>query len=412
MKHFFIISICCLVLFPSYAQLQKNEVTESREQRINKDSTVQSTCPFITQDNEGNIIMSWVKELNDSVAIMCFSTSKKNEQSFGKTIEIPSSKTINPHGENLPKIIFKPSGEIIAVWGTNNSNPKNKYSGLIYYAQSFNKGETWTDALPLVSDTASYDQRYFDVSLLPNGEAAICWLDNREKKGHSGSTLYYAETSFDKGFQNEKIIGETCCPCCRTDLFVDKSGFIHVAYRDIINDSIRDMVHSVSINKGVSFSKPKRISADNWVINGCPHTGPTMTENKFGIKFAWHTMGGGSGVFFNMLNNNRDNFSLRDTVSSKPSAKHAQITALKNDYIAITWDETVNHNNHYNSIIRLQLRDINGNFLLNKNVSSPSNISEFPVIKEINSNYLLVAWTQRSATSNVKHVTYKIIKSE
>jgi hypothetical protein len=31
---------------------------------------------------------------------------------------------------------------------------------------------------PLTNDTASFDQRYYDVALLPDGEAAIIWLDN------------------------------------------------------------------------------------------------------------------------------------------------------------------------------------------------------------------------------------------
>ena len=42
----------------------------------------------------------------------------------------------------------------------------------------------------------------------------------------------------------------------------------------------------------------QRISQDNWVISGCPHTGPAMAENKEGIHFTWFTGGSGSGIYY------------------------------------------------------------------------------------------------------------------
>src|SRR6185503_12141730 len=125
--------------------------------------------------------------------------SLDNKQ-FNEPVIIPNSNNIQPHGENLPKIIFKPSGEIIALWGAANPNPKNKYSGLVYYTQSYNNGKTWSHPQPLVKDTSSYDQRYYDVALLPNGEAAVIWLDNRKTNGKEGSGLFFATTSGKNGF--------------------------------------------------------------------------------------------------------------------------------------------------------------------------------------------------------------------
>ncbi|HTF30199.1 MAG TPA: sialidase family protein, partial [Flavitalea sp.] len=211
---------------------------------------------------------------------------------------IPNSGNIQPHGENLPKILFKPSGEILALWGAANPNQNNKYSGLVYYVQSFDDGKSWTIPRKLVNDTASYDQRYYDVALLRNGEAGIIWLDNRKTTSSEGSGLYFASTEGRNGFLHDRLISQPCCQCCRTDLFVDNKGFIHTLYRGIIQDSIRDMVHSVSKDGGKAFAKPVRISDDNWVINGCPHTGPSMTETNTGLAFAWFTGGKNKGCYF------------------------------------------------------------------------------------------------------------------
>lgn len=210
------------------------------------------------------------------------------------------------------KIIFKLPGEIIAVWGAANPNQKNAYPDKVFYSRSSDEGKAWSKATCLVQDTAGFDQRYFDMALLPNGEAAIIWLDNRKKTTKEGSALYYAETKGNSGFENERLISEPCCPCCRTDLFVDSKKNIHILYRAIINDSIRDMVHSISTNDGKSFSSPGRISKDNWVISGYPHTGPAMTENEDGIQLTWFTAGGSSGIYYCHSKDNCKTFSTRN----------------------------------------------------------------------------------------------------
>ncbi|MET3885601.1 sialidase family protein [Niastella sp. OAS944] len=100
-------------------------------------------CPYLTKDENGNTAISWVRMINDSTSAFCYAISKDG-RSFGAPVVIPGSGNIQPHGENLPKIIFKPSHEIIALWGAANPNPKNKYSGLIFYVQSFDEGKSWT----------------------------------------------------------------------------------------------------------------------------------------------------------------------------------------------------------------------------------------------------------------------------
>jgi hypothetical protein len=52
--------------------------------------------------------------------VLCYSILDGHD----KTIVIPASTNIHAHAENLPKVIFKPSGDIIAVWGAKNPNPK------------------------------------------------------------------------------------------------------------------------------------------------------------------------------------------------------------------------------------------------------------------------------------------------
>jgi uncharacterized protein YbaR (Trm112 family) len=366
----------------------------------------ESSCPYVTKDNQGNIVLSWIKKIDSSTSVYCYAVSKNEGKTFGKTIEIPGSENIHPHGENMPKIIFTPNGEIIAAWASANSNPKNSYSDLVYYSQSFDNGSSWTKPEKLVTDTAGYDQRYFDMALMGNGEVAMIWLDNRKKTKAEGSALYFAETKGNSGFQNERLVTEPCCPCCRTDLYVDSKKNIHIVYRAIINDSIRDMLHTVSNNNGKTFSTPERISKDNWVINGCPHTGPAMTENKNGIQFTWFTGGANGGIYYCNSNNEGETFSRRELVSGKAS-KHCQIVSLNDQQIAITWNETFFEGNITSSRIGIELRNAKGNDPVKTYITSEKGDATFPVIKGINKNTALVAYTE---TANDKdHVKYKVV---
>jgi hypothetical protein len=323
---------------------------------IQPDSS-QAECPYLTKDEKGNTVLSWVRMINDSTTAFCYATSTDGN-TFSAPVVIPNTENIQPHGENLPKIIFKPSGEIIALWGSANPNPRNKYSGFVNYTQSFDSGKTWTKAKPLVNDTAGYDQRYYDVALLPNGEAGIIWLDNRKTTTKVGSALYFAITNGKDGFGDGRLISEPCCQCCRTDLYVDQKGCVHALFRGIVQDSIRDMVHIVSNDGGNTFSEPKRISEDNWVINGCPHTGPAMTENSEGMHFAWFTGGKNKGCYYTRSTDNGKSFVKHDSVSSLGS--HPQLASISSGEVMIVWDESHVTDNKVTKRIGFQKRNAEG----------------------------------------------------
>ena len=383
---------------------KKINISASNEIQID---TAQGSCPHLTKDNKGNIVLSWVKRIDSATNFFSYAVSKNKGKTFEKAIAIPGSYNVHPHGENMPKIIFKPSGEIIAAWGAANSNPKNAYSDRVFYSQSFDEGNTWTKAVMLVQDTAGFDQRYFDMALLPNGEAAIVWLDNRKKTTKEGSALYYAETNGKSGFENERLISEPCCPCCRTDLFVDSKKNIHILYRAIINDSIRDMVHTVSTNNGKTFSSPQRISKDNWVISGCPHTGPAISENKNGIQLTWFTAGGGAGIYYCNSEDNGKTFSNREMVSGN-TAKHCQITSLPDDQTLIVWNENFSKGNVSSSRIGIEIRNADGKNPYKQFITSENGNATFPVIKILNTHPAFVAYTESVGDND--YVRYKVLK--
>jgi hypothetical protein len=389
MKHQLII-ISCFAVFYFYLKQKVDHVSHITSAEAMLVDPLPGSSPHFTKDFKGNTVLSWVKMINDSSAIFCYKLLRHGKTT-GETVEIQPSKNINAHSENIPKIIFKPGGEIIAVWGIKNPSAANKYSGLINYSQSFDGGKTWGVAKNLVKDTAGYDQRYADVALLANGEVVIIWLDNRKTTEKEGSALYMATTKGTKGFRRERLVSQPVCPCCRTSLFVDSRNNIHAVYRGILNDSIRDMVHVVSNNGGKTFSAPEKIYSDNWVLRGCPHTGPAMTENNEGLHFAWFTKNGTSYI---RSTDNGATFDKHDMISMQGT--HPQLESLHDNELVVVWDESVQIGSRYYKRIGMQVRTNEGLRPVNEFITPDTSYSTYPVVSAIDNDAVLVAYSVKS----------------
>jgi hypothetical protein len=392
MKRLILPGIFVLIIIWAYTKNEPAPVTRFVSSAAALVDEFPASSPNVTKDSKGNTVISWVRKVNDSSSVFCYSVMDYNNN-FKKTVVVPSSTTVHAHAENLPRIVFKPSGEIIAVWGARNPDPRNKYSGLICYSQSFDDGLTWSTAKKLVNDTAGHDQRYSDVVLMKNGEAAIAWLDNRTTTAGEGSALYCAVTDGVNGFVNERLVSEPACQCCRTKLFCDRKGNLHVVYRGIINDSIRDMVHVVSRDNAKTFSAPERIHDDNWILRGCPHTGPSMTENGNGLHFAWYTGGVKKGSYFITSTDNGRSFKSYDSISTLGT--HPQLTSLSGGEIVGVWDESIRIGEEFYKRVGMQVRNARGIAMMKDFVTADTSYSTYPVIAPAGRNAVVIAYTSK-----------------
>ncbi len=372
-----------------------------------------SLIPGLTKDHLKRPVLSWVEQLTENRFRMRYAISTNNGKSFEAPVIVTPSITLSPHAENAPKLVFKPSGEIIAVWGvtstslqqgiynkegsdehshhdgpnTLKSAPKSKYAGQIYYSQSFDEGKNWTTARPLVNDPEGNDQRYFDVALNQDGEVIIIWLDNRKTGNQEGSALFMATTYQQEGFQQQHKISETTCQCCRTKLLIDPQNRIHVVYRAILQDSIRDMVHQVSTDGGKIFSTPKRIHEDNWIVKTCPHTGPTMTINQTGLHFAWYSASPKKATYFTSSTDNGGSFTGFTTLSE--SARHPQMNTLANQLIGIVWDEVLRMGEKSATGIGMEWKSREGKTIGKLALTSPEEMAAYPVILPLEDAFLV-----------------------
>ena len=350
-----------------------------------------SEASFLTSDHKGNPVLTWVEKSINGV-FLYYAISLDTGRTFGVPVRVPTTKGLSSHNESMPKIAFKRNGDAVVVFQKRKPTSENQYAGVLLYTQLLEGSKNWSNPKMLHSDTSNgIGRNFFDITRLPDGEIGAIWLDGRNKY-ENGSSVYFAKTNAKNGFDSEIQIGEKTCQCCRTDIYVDHKDNINVAYRDILKDSIRDIVHVISKDLGSTFSLPVVISEDNWVLNGCPHSGPVMAETSSGLDFFWFTRGGGTGVYHTSKEFMNQNFTKRELINLQ--ARHPQAASLSKDEVAIVWDEYYEKTDSYCNRIRVLIKNKSKENISNY-ITSESINALYPAVLKLNNGNLLISWTQK-----------------
>jgi len=154
----------------------------------------------------------------------------------------------------------------------------------------------WQKPQYIHKDTAAgLSHSFGKIISLPNGEVGAYWLD--VKVGLKGRTLVTASTSAGAGFGAMKILDKQTCECCRIDALADVKGNVDVIYRDLNDKGERDMGYLHSSDFGKTYSEPVPLYEDHWLVNACPHAGPSLARGAKGLEATWYTGAeGSSGV--------------------------------------------------------------------------------------------------------------------
>lgn len=296
---------------------------------------------YLTNDHNDNPVLVWTERTGNELNLV-FSVSYDNGRSFLGKKSLPLANNVATHAEGMPKVAFAGDGTIIAAYEKQTPSKGNKYAGVICYRASVDGGETWTSERYLHNDsTAGKSRSFFDIERLPDGEIGAAWLDIRLNNDSKGRSVRFARTKGFADFQDELLIDSSACQCCRTDVYSDVSGHVNIAYRGlesgIMGQDIRDMMLAVSGSCGKTFAPPVRISPDHWVIDGCPHTGPSLCSSGGGLYSAWYTEGKGPGLYCSFKRNDEDEFDKPELISY--SGRHPQ-QAVSDNWIMIVWEET------------------------------------------------------------------------
>jgi hypothetical protein len=146
-----------------------------------------------------------------------------------------------------------------------------------------------------VAEIAVSDRANAQASLAATGQfAAMAWGASTQ----DSVTDIYVTTSRDGGrtsrlteADSSHALAGGVCYCCKTAIASDAAGGVYAAWRHVYDGNVRDIPFIKSADGGRTFGAPVRVSDDNWVLDGCPENGPSLTVDEKGrIHVVWPTL--------------------------------------------------------------------------------------------------------------------------
>lgn len=328
-----ITSLLLLCSISVFAQTHQHAPAATGDGRFN---------PFVASDGRGGFYLVYIERQGGKSDVMLRHTSD------GATFSAPIRVNVRAgdaavRNENPPKVAVGPQGDVYVCW----ANERERWRGDIRFARSIDGGKTFSPAITINSDAAGAPtgHAFQSIAVDRQGNIYLVWIDERNKRREDRGAEIWLAKSTDRGrtfSRDRRILGDVC-ECCRTNLQIDRSGNLYLAYRTVprTGPMYRDIVVARSQDGGASFT-PVIVSEDKWEINGCPVAGPSLSVNEDGrIVVVWFKGGSENpGLYYATSADSGSSYTSRRALTDKERmGKHAHTAVAKNGQIFVAWDE-------------------------------------------------------------------------
>lgn len=258
--------------------------------------------PTVAVGPEGEAYVAWVS--GDSTYDVLL--ARVGEQPV-RVNDIPGDAA--PHAQAPAQVALAPDGSVYVVWQNNTHIEGRRFPASdLRFARSSDGGRTFEPAIYVNDDAGGppASHTFHDLAVSEDGTVYVSWIDGRARahvdaapaamEGHAhgagdaGPSIRVAR-SIDGGrtFEPGVILTPQACPCCRTSIVVTGQD-VYVAWRDVNDENVRNVVVAHSTDGGATWSAPQAVHDDSWRIDGCPHAGPSLAIGGDGrVHVAWYT---------------------------------------------------------------------------------------------------------------------------
>jgi hypothetical protein len=172
---------------------------------------------------------------------------------------------------------------------------------------------------------------------------------------------------------------------------------MHVGWRGVIDDDIRDIFVGTSADGGATFGAPTRVAPDNWRINGCPHSGPSLATMGGKLFAAWRTVTGDRGrLYVASSGDNGSHFSAKvEADASLHDANHPQLLALESSVgLGFQAREASDQNGWGKLDVYFRQIDKDGSLAPPQRLGHAAGSATYPTLLFERPDHLFVAWTE------------------
>jgi hypothetical protein len=281
--------------------------------------------PSLQREADGTVHVVYVDEQPGGAAVFY---RRLGPRAFGPVRVSPAGITVSSHGEAPPVLQILPGGSLAVAYA---AALPGKWKNEIRLQRSADGGAHWGEPGRLHPERIGAHS-YFSATVTSAGEPVFAWLD--DSTGHMGLHAQLGDAP-------PVTLDAETCQCCGTALLAGRKGEVWLAYRDADAD-IRDFKVLRAVGAG-GFDAGRRLSDDEWKIEGCPHTGARLAETGDGALWAaWFTAGSGqAGIYAASSADDGATFSTRTLVTPAGPGKmvrHPELGTLPGGGVVVLYE--------------------------------------------------------------------------
>ena len=369
--------------------------------------------PNLAVDGTGRVYLSWLERKADSSVALHLSVRSNGQWSPPSTVISRSDLFVN--WADFPSVFVAPSGRIVMHWLQRSSG--GKYSYNVMTRQSTDAGATWSEPRMLHDDNVDAEHGFVSFFAADGDSVEAVWLDGRATGGgehdshdapRGAMQLGNGRIGPDGGVSATTLIDDRICDCCQTSAAMTANGPV-VVYRDRSPDEIRDI--SILRRVAGTWTKPARVHADEWHIEGCPVNGPSVVADGQFVAVAWFT-GARDTAKVNVAfsNDAGATFGAPIRVDDGTPAGRVDVELDGSGQALVTWLERVGEGGAEVRLKRIGPRgDIPPAVVVAS--SAAARASGFPRMVRAGEE-IIFAWTQPGDSARVRMATARLAREE
>ncbi|MET2984750.1 hypothetical protein [Aureibaculum conchae] len=380
--------VFCTVLIGVLASCKKNKADITIND-IPVPVAKSSMQPFLFANGD-ELLLSWTEKINDSLASIHY--AEYLNEKWSAPIKVAEEYNLFVNWADFPAIAK--NNENILIHYLQKSAPTT-YAYDVHLLVSSTNGNTFNTDFLLHNDNTKTEHGF--VTMLPyKDNFFVTWLDGRnmtgnehgEEHGSNGAMNIRAATVLSTGdVIDDVLLDAKTCECCQTSAAITAKGPI-VVYRDRTENEVRD----ISISRFIdgSWTIPKSIHNDNWVIKGCPVNGPKATAFNATLAVAWFTAADNvPKVNLIFSDDSGSTFNKPIQIDDGKPIGRVDVALLDEDNALVSWMESTKKN------AEIKILKVNKDGTTSKPIViteiSASRASGFPQLELVNGT-IYVAW--------------------
>jgi hypothetical protein len=293
---------------------------------------VDAAEPATASATDGTFYVAWVNHDATQADVM-IARFTSDGQMQGSPVRVNREAGIATAWRgDQPSVAVAADGAVYVVW-TARVDSADKHGTDLYLSVSNDRAQTFSSSVKINDDKVPGAHGMHSLAVAKDGRIFVGWLDERnvhapqpstKGEGHhmeSNRDLFLAySTDGGRTFSRNQKVAAEACPCCKTALAVSPDGTLYAGWRQVLPGSFRHIAVVSSTDGGATFSAPKIVSDDRWVLQGCPVSGPSLSVDSGGkLKVLWFAGGEGNapGLYFAESSDRGQNFSPRQLLSQE-----------------------------------------------------------------------------------------------